>query len=80
MKGGEASLREGVSKKRNKSEGNYTTFPLGKVTGILSSDYEGALLISPCRLKSIRYSVAEVCKTSLLYVYSMKSRRVSVRG
>lgn len=58
MNGGEASLKEVVSKKRNKSLGNYITLPFGSVTGILSSTpLLLAALISPLRLKSIKNSV-----------------------
>jgi hypothetical protein len=57
-KGGEASLKEVVSKKRKRSLGNCITLPLGRVTGILSSIPELlADLISPLRLKSKRNSV-----------------------
>jgi hypothetical protein len=81
MNGGEASFREVVSKNKKRSLGNYRTFPLGSVTGILSSvpvvpdDF-----ISPLRLKSIKNSVWDVLSTSLLFVFSINSSSDSLRG
>jgi hypothetical protein len=81
MKGGEASLRDVVSKNRKRSLGNCRILPLGRVTGILSSvPVVPEALISSLRLKSIKNSVYDVCKTSLLFVFSMNSSSDSLRG